>query len=168
VSSGSAPVEVLANVNKVKETAAELKKKETRLLMDIAKYEADRVKAILSTRMNAFVYRTVQGLDFNMVVAELKEAVKEGGVVVLASGEGTKGGQIVIIGDQISVESFATKVKEVVTGIKGGGSGERWQGKVIEWRKGELEKLVTAPRTRIRCSTPQCNLTAQCNKTHEF
>lgn len=142
MSSGTAPGEVFAHVNKVKETAAELKKNEARLLLDIAKYEADHVKAVLRTGMNAFVYRAVQGLDFiNMVVAELKEAVKEGGVVILASGEGTKGGQIVIIGDKVSVEIFATKVKEVVVGIKGGGRGERWQGKVIEWRKGELEAL---------------------------
>ena len=126
----------------MKETATELKRTETKLLAEIAKFEADRVKAVLSTGMNAFVYRAVQGLDFiNMVVAQVKEAVQEGAVIVLASGEGTKGGQIVIIGDKKSVEGFATKVKEVVPGIKGGGRGERWQGKVIEWRKGELEAL---------------------------
>ena len=126
----------------MKETATELKRTETKLLAEIAKYEADRVKAVLSTGTNAFVYRAVQGLDFiNMVVAQVKEAVREGAVTVLASGEGTKGGQIVIIGDKNSVERFATKVKEVVPGIKGGGRGERWQGKVIEWRKGELEAL---------------------------
>ena len=142
VSSGTTPAEVLASVNKMKETATELKRTETRLLTDIAKYEADRVKAVLSTGMNAFVYRAVQGLDFiNMVVPQVKEAVKEGAVTVLASGEGSKGGQIVIIGDKNSVEGFATKVKEVIPGIKGGGRGERWQGKVIEWRKGELEAL---------------------------
>lgn len=142
MSSGTTPAEVLTNVKKLKETATELKKKETRLLADIAKYEADRVKAVLSTGMNAFVYRATQGLDFiNMIVAQVKEAVKEGAVIILASGEGTNGGQIVIIGDKNSVEGFATKVKEVVPGIKGGGRGERWQGKVIEWQKGELEAL---------------------------
>ncbi|KAF6230756.1 hypothetical protein HO133_000015 [Letharia lupina] len=142
VSSATTPAEVLANVSKVKENATELKKSETKLLTDIAKYESDRVKAVLSTGMNAFVYRAVQGLDFiNMVVAQVKEAVEEGAVLVLASGEGTKGGQIVIIGDKDSVEDFATKIKEVVPEIKGGGKGGRWQGKVIEWRKGELEAL---------------------------
>lgn len=142
MSSATTPAEVLANVSKVKENATELKKSETKLLTDIAKYEADRVKAVLSTGMNAFVYRAVQGLDFiNMVVAQVKEAVEEGAVLVLASGEGTKGGQIVIIGDKDSVEDFATKIKEVVPEIKGGGEGGRWQGKVIEWRKGELEAL---------------------------
>jgi misacylated tRNA(Ala) deacylase len=142
VSSGTAPEDVLASVNKVKDIATELKKNEPKMLMDIAKYEAEHVRAVLRTGRNAFVYRAVQGLDFiNMVVAELKEAAKEGSVVILASGEGIKGGQIVVIGDENSVEVFATKVKEVVTGIKGGGRGKRWQGKVIEWRKGELEAL---------------------------
>lgn len=142
MSSGTAPEDVLAGLNKVKDTAAELKKNESKMLMDIAKYEAEHVKTVLRTGRNAFVYRAVQGLDFiNMVVVELKEAVKEGNVVILASGEGNKGGQIVIIGDENSVEVFATKIKDVVTGIKGGGRGKRWQGKVIEWRKGELEAL---------------------------
>ena len=93
-----------------------------KLLRDTAKYEVDRVKNVLSTGMNAFVHRAVQGLDFiNMVVAQVKAAVKEGAVLGLASGEGTKGGQIVIIGDKNTVEGFATKIEEVVPGIKGGG-----------------------------------------------
>ena len=148
MSSRTAPAEVLTNVNRLKEANTELKRKETRLLTDIARYEADRVKAVLSTGKNAFVYRAVPGLDFiNMVATQVKEALKEGVVVVLASGEGTKGGQVVIIGHKDSVESFATKVKEVLSGLKGGGRGERWQGKMTEWGKGELkalEKLVEA------------------------
>jgi misacylated tRNA(Ala) deacylase len=133
---------VLANVRKTSETAAGLRKQEMKLLMDIAKYEGDRVKAVLGTGKNAWVYRATQGLDFiNMVVFEIKDAVKEGGLVMLASGEDKTGGQVVIIGEKNSVEDMVTKVKEVVSGIKGGGRGDKWQGKVIEWRKGELEAL---------------------------
>ena len=100
------------------------------------------MKAILGTGMNAFVYRAVQVLDFiNLVVAQVKEAVQVGAVIILASGKGNKGGHVVIVGDKNSVEMFAPKVKQVVPGIKVGGKEERWQGKVIEWRKGELEAL---------------------------
>jgi misacylated tRNA(Ala) deacylase len=142
LSSGTAPSDVVANVKKANETATEMKRKETRLLAEIAKYEGERVKAVLQAGKNAWVYRAVQGLDFiNMVVFEVKESVQEDAVVILASGEGDKGGQVVIIGEQKAVDGFTAKVKEALTGIKGGGKGGRWQGKVAEWRKGELEAL---------------------------
>jgi misacylated tRNA(Ala) deacylase len=141
-SSGSTPNEVIANVSKMNENATELKRKEKKLLADIAKYEGAQVKAVLQTGRYAWVYRATDGLDFlNMVVFEVMDAVKERGLVVLASGEEKKGGQVVIIGEKNSVEAFVTSIKGVVTGIKGGGKGERWQGKVTEWKKGELEAL---------------------------
>lgn len=133
---------MISSVKKMNENTAELKKKERRLLLDIAKYEGDRVKDILRTGKHAWVYRASEGLDFiNMVVFEIKEAVKECDLVVLASGQDQKGGAVVIIGEKTSVEDFVVKVKKVVIGIKGGGSGGRWQGKVSEWKKGELEAL---------------------------
>ncbi len=137
---------MLDAVRKMNENAAELKKKEKRLLMDIAQYEGQRVKAVLQEGKPAWVYRAEGGLDFiNMVVAEIKDAVKERGAVVLASGEEKKGGQVVIVGEKGLVEGLAERAKEAVTGLKGGGKGGRWQGKVVEWKKNELEafrKLV--------------------------
>ena len=136
------PAEVLAGVSSLKESVTKSKKEETKLLTDIANYEADRVKAVLSNGSNAFVHRAVQDLDFiNMVVTQVKGAIKQGAVIILASGEGTKGGQVIILGDKNSIEGLVTKVKEVIPGIKGGGRGERWQGKVVEWRKGDIEAL---------------------------
>ena len=71
MSSGTTPAEVLANLNKVKETAKELKKKETRLLTDIVKYAADRVKAVLNTGMNTIVYRAVQVLELSCYPSQI-------------------------------------------------------------------------------------------------
>lgn len=142
ISSGTAPVEVLNNVIKMNETASELKKTEKRLLMDIAKFEGDRVKAVLQMGKSAWVHRPLDGLDLiNMIVFEFKDSVTELGVAVLASGQEKTGGHIVIIGEKNSVEGFITKVKEAFPAIKGGGKGGRWQGKVIEWKKGELQAL---------------------------
>jgi misacylated tRNA(Ala) deacylase len=39
---------------------------------------------------------------------------------------------------------MAAKVKAVVSTVKGGGKGEKWQGKVTEWQKGEIETLKRA------------------------
>jgi misacylated tRNA(Ala) deacylase len=62
-------------------------------------------------------------------------------VVVLCSGEVKTAGSIVIVGTPEAVEAMAAKVKEAVGSVKGGGKGEKWQGKVAEWQKGEVEKL---------------------------
>ena len=110
--------------------------------MEIAKFEADRVKANLQATGKAWVYRADEGLEYiNWVVHEIKDILKESGVVLFASGEGKKGGQVLIIGDEGSVEAVATKVKEILKGIKGGGKGGKWQGKVMEWGKKDLEAL---------------------------
>lgn len=68
--------------------------------------------------------------------------MKGDNVVVLTSGEGSTGGAIVILGKKKeAVDSYVNKTKELFPGIKGGGKGERWQGKISEWKNGDIEKL---------------------------
>lgn len=76
-----------------------------------------------------------------MVLFEIKDALKEGGLVVLASGEVKETGAVVVTGIPALVEDFALKLKDTVASVKGGGKGEKWQGKVVEWKKGEIETL---------------------------
>lgn len=110
--------------------------------MDIAKYEGDRVKTALKSGKNALVYRAEGGMEFiSFVLVEIKEAIKDGGAVILASGQVKREGPIVIVGEKNVVGGFARKVNEVLIGVKGGGREGRWQGKVGEWRNGDLEKL---------------------------
>jgi misacylated tRNA(Ala) deacylase len=91
-----------------------------------------------------FSYRATDGLDFvNLVVFEIKDTIKEQ-VVVLCSGEVKAAGSLVILGKPELVESMAAKVKTAVSSVKGGGKGEKWQGKVAEWQKGEIEALKRA------------------------
>ncbi|KAF2254884.1 ThrRS/AlaRS common domain-containing protein [Trematosphaeria pertusa] len=145
LSSGSAPADVQSSVQRLSDSFADARKKEKKMLAEIAKYEGDRIKADLAAGKKAWCYRATDGLDYiNLVVFEVKEAVKERGVVVFASGEVKTAGSIVIIGEKGLVESMATKVKELVSTAKGGGKGEKWQGKVTEWRKGEIEALKAA------------------------
>lgn len=141
ISSSNVPAELVTSVNRVNDTATDLKRRERSLLSEIAKYEGDRVKAILQSGKNAWVYRPSGNLEFlNTVVFEVKDVVKDG-VVVLAAGEGQAGGPIVVIGDKDSVSKISAKVQEVVPSVKGGGKGEKWQGKVKEWRKEDLEAI---------------------------
>ena len=133
-------------MTRLNESATELKKKERRLLTEIAEHEGTRVRAELRAGKNAWVHRADEGLEFvNVVLSELQDDIKGGGgvVVVLATGKEQKQGQVVIVGDKDAVERLAAKAKDMVTGIKGGGRGERWQGKVTEWKKGELSSLKT-------------------------
>ncbi|KAE9364439.1 ThrRS/AlaRS common domain-containing protein [Stipitochalara longipes BDJ] len=142
LSSGTAPDEVLGAVKKMSDNFTESRRKEAKLLMEIAKYEAERVKADLSSKKKAWVHRASGNLDYiNAICFEVKDALKEGGMVVLATGEKKTAGQVVVVGEKKVVEDFVEAMKGVVSGIKGGGKGERWQGKVIEWQKGEIEAL---------------------------
>jgi len=142
VSSGTRPEDIISAVTKAIDTASELKKKEKKLLSEIAVYEGSRVKTDLESGKNALVYRATEGLDFlNAVVFEVRDVAKGNNVLVLASGEENKQGQIVIVGEKHVVEIFSAKALKILSGLKGGGRGERWQGKVVEWKKGELEAL---------------------------
>jgi len=146
LSSGSAPTDVAAKVQRMSDQISEGQKKEKKLLAEIAAFEGDRIKNYLQSHDTAFMHRATDGLDFiNLVLFEVKEIVKEReAVVVLSSGEVKSSGSIVVFGKPDLVENMAAKVKEVVTTAKGGGKGEKWQGKVTEWHKGEVEALEQA------------------------
>lgn len=142
LSSSAEPAAVQASVQRLGETLSEVRKKEKKLLAEIAKIEADRIKAELETGSGkiAWSYRPTDGLDFiNLVMFEIKDDVKEQ-AVILVSGEEKAAGSIMIIGEKDIVEKLSAKAKEVVSGVKGGGKG-KWQGKVTEWKKGEIEAL---------------------------
>ena len=144
LSCGTSPEDVVAAVDKIKTDRADLRRKEVRLLKEIAKFEGERMRVELKAGRNAFLHRGQEGMEFvNMVSFELKQAVKEseGVVAVLVVGEKGTAGQVVITGSGDAVTSFAQRLQESGIGVKGNGKGERWQGKVPEWKKGEVEKL---------------------------
>ncbi|KAF1958968.1 ThrRS/AlaRS common domain-containing protein [Byssothecium circinans] len=146
LSSGGGPKEVQGSVQRLSDNLAEARKREKKLLAEIAGVEAERVRGVLRGGGTAWSYRAGDGLDFiNLVVGELRETLKEGkGVVVLVSGEAKTAGSIMVLGEKEKVERVAAKVKECVSGVKGGGKGEKWQGKVMEWKKGEIDALKAA------------------------
>ncbi|KAH7402538.1 hypothetical protein BKA66DRAFT_449002 [Pyrenochaeta sp. MPI-SDFR-AT-0127] len=145
LSSSLAPADVVAGVHRLGDQVSEARKREKKLLAEIAKFEGDRIKAYLHNHESAFSYRATDGLDFvNLVVFEIKDTAKEHGVVVLCSGEVKSAGSIVITGKPDLVDAMAAKVKDIVSNAKGGGKGEKWQGKVTEWKKGEMEALKAA------------------------
>ncbi|KAF2132335.1 ThrRS/AlaRS common domain-containing protein [Dothidotthia symphoricarpi CBS 119687] len=144
LSSSATPADVASNVNRLTDQVSDARRKEKKMLAEIAKFESERLTTYLETHDSAFSYRATDGLDFiNSVVSEIREVAKER-VVVLCSGEVKTSGSIVIFGKPELVERMAVKVKEVVSTAKGGGKGEKWQGKVTEWKKGEVEQLKKA------------------------
>lgn len=143
MSSSSAPIEVLAKTSTMCDTVTELRRVERKLMLEIAKYESDRVNTVIRSGKNAWVHRSDGGMDFiNKIIGETKETVQgTGHVVVFAIGESKGTGPVVIVGDKEAVEDMATKVKGVVKDIKGGGGAGKWQGKVKEWQHSELTAL---------------------------
>jgi misacylated tRNA(Ala) deacylase len=142
-SSGTDPEAVVAAATRINDSISELKKKEKKLLAEIASYEVDRINVALQTQKTAWVYREECGLDFfTGIIAQIKDVVKEkNGAVVLVSGQEKQAGAIVIFGNLETVEALSAQAKDAITGLKGGGKGEKWQGKVAEWQKGEIEVL---------------------------
>lgn len=144
LSSGSTATDVESTVKRLGESLADARRKERKILAEIAKIEGARIITNLQSGKNGWCHRPTDGLDFiNLVVIEVKDAVKEKGAVVLLSGQEKEVGSIMIIGEATLVDKLAAKVKETVTTVKGGGKG-RWQGKVTEWKKGEIEALRKA------------------------
>ncbi|KAF9872366.1 threonyl and Alanyl tRNA synthetase second additional domain-containing protein [Colletotrichum karsti] len=135
--------EVVQNVKKSQDSVSELKKREKKLLADIAQFEADAARTKLKTSKSVWIHRADGNADFvKWVSVNIKEAVaSSGGVVVIATGEEKQGGQLVIFGEKAGVEGLVSKVKELVKDVKGGGGGEKWQGKVSAWEKGALGAL---------------------------
>jgi misacylated tRNA(Ala) deacylase len=144
LSCGTSPEDVVAAVDKVKTDRAELRRKEVKLLKDVAKFEGARMEAEMMGGKSAWLWRADEGMEFlNFVLFELKQAIKgsEGVVAVLAVGDKGKPGQVVVVGSAAAVEELVGKIQAAEIGVKGNGKGERWQGKVLEWKKGELERL---------------------------
>jgi misacylated tRNA(Ala) deacylase len=145
LSSSSGASDVKTTVQRLSDAYADSKKKEKKMLAEIAHYEGERIKSVLLSGKSAWCYRATDGLDFiNLVVFEVRDAVKERGVIVFASGEVQNAGSIMILGEDDLVECIATKAKGIVSTLKGGGKGGKWQGKVTAWKKGEIEALKVA------------------------
>ncbi|KAI8937774.1 hypothetical protein NX059_005473 [Plenodomus lindquistii] len=145
LSTSSTPTDVASGVRRLGDALSDSRKKEKKLLAEISKFESERITTHLQAHQSAFSHRATDGLDFtNLVVMEVKDVASDRGVVVLCSGEVKGPGSIVIIGKPDLVESMSSKVKEVVGTAKGGGKGSKWQGKVPEWQKGEIEALRAA------------------------
>ncbi|KAL1611376.1 hypothetical protein SLS59_000095 [Nothophoma quercina] len=145
LSCGSAPEDVAAKVQGLSEQVSEARKREKRMISEIAKYEAQQIKETLQCAVGAFSHRPDDGLDFvNLVLIELRQPPPWRGLVVLCTGDTKTPGSLVITGKPELVEQLSAKVKDIVKTAKGGGKGEKWQGKVTEWQKGEIEALKTA------------------------
>ncbi|KAH6620009.1 Threonyl/alanyl tRNA synthetase [Boeremia exigua] len=144
LSSGAAPEDIAAKVQGLSEQVSEGRKREKRLLADVAKHEAQQIKETLQCAVGAFSHRPDDGLDFiNLVLIELRETLKSKGVAVVCTGDTKTSGSLVITGNAELVANLSAKVKDIVKTAKGGGKGEKWQGKVTEWQKGEIEALKT-------------------------
>lgn len=146
LSAGSVPSEVEAAVQKLGEKEQEARRREKKLLAEVAKFESERIKADLAAGKNGWCYRPTGDLDFiNSVMFEVKGSVGDR-AVMMATGQDKNSGSLVIVGEKGVVEELSVKAKAAVSTLKGGGKGEKWQGKVTEWKKGEVDALQKVVR----------------------
>ncbi|GKT93233.1 alanyl-tRNA synthetase domain-containing protein [Colletotrichum tofieldiae] len=100
LSSKNTTDEVVQSVKTVQSSASDLKKREKKLLSDIAEFEAESAKVKLQTNKSVWVHRSDGNADFvKWVTVNVKDTVMAcGGVVVVATGEEKKSGQLVVLG----------------------------------------------------------------------
>ncbi|KAH3662570.1 hypothetical protein OGAPHI_005822 [Ogataea philodendri] len=136
-SSTSVQAEQLVDkVNALVVSSKKLQSRESALLKELATRTAEELKQTLSEGKTVVFHRPDVGLDFlNQMFKELKDSP---GTVVLLSGEGKDGGAAIVFGENTT--EVSAKLKELLTGLKGGGKG-KFQGKVASYGKGELEKV---------------------------
>jgi misacylated tRNA(Ala) deacylase len=145
LSTSAAPEDISEKIKNVSEQASEGRRKEKRLTAELAKYQARQIKESLESSAGAFLHRPDDGVDFiNRVLIEMDDTLKHDGVILLCTGDVKTTGTIVIQGREDLVSTLSAKVKDGVKTAKGGGKGRKWQGKVTEWAKGEVEALKNA------------------------
>jgi misacylated tRNA(Ala) deacylase len=145
LSTSAAPADISGKIKNLNEQVSEGKKKEKRMTAELAMYQARQIKETLETSVGAFLHRSEDGVDFlNRVLIEMADTVEHHGVIVLCTGDVKSTGTIVIQGKEDLVSALSAKVKDIVKAVKGGGKGKKWQGKVTEWSKGEVEALKSA------------------------
>ncbi|KAK9360995.1 Threonyl/alanyl tRNA synthetase [Lipomyces starkeyi] len=135
--------EIELKISRLESQLRDSLKREKLWMADVVKAEAARVNEELKLVKKSYVYRgDIVGLDyFNSLVVEMGKLEPTSGVVILASGAGKNGGALLVIGD--GADEVASKIRDdcIIKGLKGGGKGAKWQGKITQWEKGEVESL---------------------------
>ncbi|CUM49802.1 uncharacterized protein AC631_03264 [Debaryomyces fabryi] len=138
------------NLNYKKSTS-----KESNLLKELAGIEAVRIFKILKEKsgQTEFIYRSDNSPEFiTAFQKELSTLIKESkdcGIdldknqtVVLLNGDFSSGagGMVKIMGPRSA--EIQAELKQRISGLKGGGKGSTFQGKVPKYEKGELESVL--------------------------
>lgn len=104
---------------------------------ELAVEEAARVKTILQSHEVYVLYKPDYDMEYLRFVE--KQLFDLSGTAILLCGQGPGGGAIIIAGKD--VDKYAVLVKDMFKDAKGGGKG-RWQGKVVRYNNGEVEKAL--------------------------
>ncbi|KAK9450752.1 Threonyl/alanyl tRNA synthetase [Limtongia smithiae] len=136
--------EIEPKISRLETQLKETVKREKQWTTEVAQTEATRVRAELTERKKSLVYRAeLTGLDyFNLFMNELGKLEPGAGVIVMASGAPKTAGALVVIGDAADVVAGNIRDAGIISTLKGGGKGAKWQGKVALWEKGEPEALT--------------------------
>ncbi|KAI8973730.1 Threonyl/alanyl tRNA synthetase [Mycotypha africana] len=135
------------NIERLQQQSKNQMKRSKRLLEQLAAYTVDDVGRVLKEQKVMVVYRELADMEFLSMVAHgikdralLAEGEK---VLVLAAGEETAGGPIIVQGTNDAIVQKASQIlMKTLPNVKGGGKG-RWQGKAQSWQGIDgLEKVL--------------------------
>lgn len=104
---------------------------------ELAVEEAGKIAAILESKEVYVLYKPDYDMEYLRFVE--KQLPDLQGTAILLCGQGPSGGAIIIAGK--AVDKYAGLVKDTFKDAKGGGKG-RWQGKVVRYNSGEVERAL--------------------------
>lgn len=118
-------------------------KKEATWKEEVAKYQSLDILSQLKDKDVAHLYRADAGLDYlTLIFKATSKEQADGKCVVLISGQGKEGGSVIInSSDAEKTMAIAKHLQSLIPGLRGGGK-TKWQGKITEFGKGELEAAL--------------------------
>ncbi|KAK9453207.1 Threonyl/alanyl tRNA synthetase [Dipodascopsis uninucleata] len=134
--------EIEDKITKLESQLKDALRREKIWMAETVKSDSAQIRKDLELRKRSFIYRPDSSLDyFNSVIAEVGKLENNSGVIVLASGAIKASGALLIIGEGADKVARGIQEQELIDSLKGGGKGLRWQGKITQWKKDEVEHL---------------------------
>ncbi|GAB7358317.1 hypothetical protein MBLNU230_g2390t1 [Neophaeotheca triangularis] len=144
VGCGKAPEEAVARVEELQAEAVKARKRETGLLLEIARFQSREISRHLEAGGVVCLHRAEGDMGYvKEVFGGVKDVLDRGcsAVVVVLGEEGGKG-TVVVAGAAARVETAVASIVAVVPNVKGSMVRDRWQGKVDRWQKADLQALI--------------------------
>ncbi|KAK9459289.1 Threonyl/alanyl tRNA synthetase [Lipomyces oligophaga] len=135
--------EIISKTSRLEQQYKESAKREKFWMTELSRIDCTNLIEVATKEGKALLYRSEsQAADYlSILAADLgkKSGSNNFDLILLISGTPKNSGSIYIFGKRAA--EVSVEIKKIATNVKGGGKGQKWQGKVATWEKNEIEQL---------------------------